>query len=57
LHKRGITAVLPTVMGEGRDPQPQAWIPGGDSWLDRSIAATRNASFPLLGLDPNDPRD
>ena len=26
-------------------------------WLDRSIAATRNAVYPLLGLDPDDPRD
>jgi acetoin utilization protein AcuC len=32
-------------------------MPGGESWLDRSIAATRNASYPLLGLDPHDPRD
>jgi acetoin utilization protein AcuC len=44
-------------MGEGRTPQLQLWQPGGDSWLDRAITATRTASFPLLGLDPDDPRD
>jgi acetoin utilization protein AcuC len=57
LRRRGVRAVLPEVMGEGRQPEPQLWVPGGESWLDRSIWATRNASFPLLGLDPADPRD
>ncbi|MFL6164147.1 MAG: acetoin utilization protein AcuC [Jatrophihabitantaceae bacterium] len=57
LRKSGVTAQLPRWMGEGRDPAPQPWNPGGESWLDRSIAATRAASFPLLGLDPDDPRD
>ena len=57
LRERGVTAALPRWMGEGRDPAPQPWNPGGESWLDRSIAATRLASFPLLGLDPHDPRD
>ncbi|MGX7678088.1 acetoin utilization protein AcuC [Jatrophihabitans sp. DSM 45814] len=57
LRRRGVTAKLPELMGEGRDPRPQQWLPGGESWLDRSIWATRDASFPLLGLDPNDPRD
>lgn len=57
LRARGVTATLPQWMGEGRDPSPQPWNPGGESWLDRSVAATRNASFPLLGLDPDDPRD
>ena len=28
-----------------------------EEWLDRAIAATRQAAFPLLGLDPHDPRD
>jgi acetoin utilization protein AcuC len=34
------------------------WSPGTtpDS-VDRSIAATRNAVFPLFGLDPMDARD
>ena len=40
--------------GRGPRPAPQPWMPGGESWLDRSIAATRDASFPLLGLDPDD---
>jgi acetoin utilization protein AcuC len=57
LRARGIRAELPRWMGEGREPSPQAWMPGGESWLDRSIAATRNASYPLFGLDPDDPRD
>jgi acetoin utilization protein AcuC len=57
LRRRGVTAQLPKLMGEGRAPDPQAWMPGGDSWLDRAIWATRDASYPLLGLDPNDPRD
>ncbi len=57
LRSRGVTATLPESMGEGRAPAPERWMPGGASWLDRSIWATRNASFPLLGLDPQDPRD
>ncbi len=57
LRRRGVSAELPRLMGEGRTPEPQLWMPGGESWLDRSIAATRDASFPLLGLDPKDPRD
>ncbi|MEO6701815.1 MAG: acetoin utilization protein AcuC [Jatrophihabitantaceae bacterium] len=57
LRRRGVSAKLPRWMGEGRSPSPQQWMPGGESWLDRSIAATRDASFPLLGLDPADPRD
>jgi acetoin utilization protein AcuC len=57
LRRRGVTADLPRAMGEGRTPAPQLWQPGGDSWLDRSIQATRDSSYPLLGLDPQDPRD
>jgi acetoin utilization protein AcuC len=57
LRARGVTGALPSHMGEGRTPQLQRWEPGGDSWLDRAIAATRAASYPLLGLDPDDPRD
>jgi acetoin utilization protein AcuC len=54
---RGARGDLPEVMGEGRVPHPIAWAPGGESWLDRAIGATRRAAFPLLGLDPDDPRD
>jgi acetoin utilization protein AcuC len=58
LRGRGVTASLPERMGEGAEPiQVQPWVPGGDSWLDRAVGATRAAVFPLLGLDPFDPRD
>jgi acetoin utilization protein AcuC len=57
LRERGITAKLPDTMGEGSAPRPRGWAPGGDTWLDRAIEATRVATFPLLGLDPLDPRD
>ncbi len=43
----------PERMGErSAPPDVRPWAPGGQSWLDRSIAATRQASFPALGLDP-----
>ena len=57
LRERGYRGALPATMGEGRTPNVQAWVPGGDSWLDRAIGATRREVFPLLGLDPDDPRD
>jgi acetoin utilization protein AcuC len=57
LRARGVLGELPRTMGEGRTPHATPWAPGGDSWLDRSIGATRRAAFPLLGLDPDDPRD
>ncbi|HEY3737142.1 MAG TPA: acetoin utilization protein AcuC [Jatrophihabitans sp.] len=57
LRARGATGALPTHMGEGRAPQVRPWEPSSESWLDRAIAATRACSYPLLGLDPDDPRD
>ena len=61
LREKGVTSSLPDRFGElpldRAAPAPGEWMPGGDSWLDRSIGATRNAVFPLLGLDPDDPRD
>jgi acetoin utilization protein AcuC len=48
---------LPETIGEGTTPRLQRWDPGGETFLDRSIAATRRGAFPLLGLDPDDPRD
>ncbi len=57
LRRRGARGELPDRMGEGRSPEPQPWQPGGESWLDRAIGATRRSVFPLLGLDPDDPRD
>ena len=58
-HLRGIgvRGALPSAMGEGRTPDRIPWAPGGDGWVDRAIGATRRAAFPLLGLDPDDPRD
>lgn len=56
-HLGGSGVTLPDTIGEGRRPAPQPWQPGGETFLDRSIAATRAAAFPLLGLDPDDPRD
>lgn len=43
-----------TTMTDGRVPGYRAWEQGYDpaSWLDRSIHATREAVFPLNGLDP-----
>jgi acetoin utilization protein AcuC len=57
LRSRGVRGDLPTTMGEGREIRVEPWLPGGDDWLDRAIGATRHAVFPLLGLDPDDPRD
>jgi acetoin utilization protein AcuC len=55
VRRRGVTAGLPTQMGEGREPRQQPWIPGGDTALDKAIWATRQTSYPLLGLDPYEP--
>jgi acetoin utilization protein AcuC len=42
-------------MTDGRDASYTDWSTGynPDTWLDRSIKATRDISFPLLGLDPS----
>ncbi|WP_375491611.1 acetoin utilization protein AcuC [uncultured Jatrophihabitans sp.] len=56
----GARGELPTAMGERPLPDVHPWEPGdaeSSSWLDSAIGATRRASFPLLGLDPDDPRD
>ncbi|MGH1563782.1 acetoin utilization protein AcuC [Mumia sp. DW29H23] len=44
----------PLRMTDGRSPSYRDWREGYDpaSWLDRQILATRNALFPLYGLDP-----
>jgi acetoin utilization protein AcuC len=58
LRERGVTVALPDHMGElDSAPVVAQWQPGGQSWLNRAIEATRVAGFPLLGLDPYDPRD
>ena len=60
---------LPQTMGDGGDVDFPAWDgPGGSlagtdgtdralERVDSAIIATRRAVFPLLGLDPEDPRD
>ena len=57
VRELGVHTPLPVSMGEGGTPDPRPWEPGGQSWLDRAIWASRHATFPLLGLDPDDPRD
>jgi acetoin utilization protein AcuC len=49
---RGMPA--PLSMTDGRQVNYRAWELGYDpaSWLDRSIMASRTATFPLNGLDP-----
>jgi acetoin utilization protein AcuC len=49
---------IPMTMGDDVDPTYTAWQPGdGGDAVDRAIVATRREVFPLLGLDPYDPRD
>jgi acetoin utilization protein AcuC len=47
--------VAPVRMTDGRDASYTDWSSGYNpgTWLDRAIKATRDASFPLLGLDPS----
>jgi acetoin utilization protein AcuC len=47
--------IAPLRMTDGRDASYVDWSAGynPDTWLDRAIHATREASFPLLGLDPS----
>jgi acetoin utilization protein AcuC len=46
--------IAPFRMTDGNDGSYVSWSTGynPDTWLDRSIKATRDVSFPLLGLDP-----
>jgi len=50
---------VPESMTDGTEPAYRPWTPGADApdAIDRAIMATRRAVFPLLGLDPADPRD
>jgi acetoin utilization protein AcuC len=57
LRRRGVRGELPATMGERPVGPVTPWMPGGEGWLDGAIGATRRAVFPLLGLDPDDPRD
>jgi acetoin utilization protein AcuC len=47
----------PTSMSDGADPQFEPWDGEHDRQVDASILQTRQAVFPLHGLDPDDPRD
>jgi acetoin utilization protein AcuC len=44
----------PTRLTDGREPAFEDWSDGSDpdSWLDRSIARTRDSVFALNGIDP-----
>jgi acetoin utilization protein AcuC len=59
VRARGLRTSPPTVMSEldGAAPDFEPWQPGGTGPLDRAVAATRAAVYPLHGLDPADPRD
>jgi acetoin utilization protein AcuC len=57
VREREVNVELPLTMGEGTTPRLVKWHPNSESWLDRTINATRHAVFPLWGLDPDDPRD
>ncbi len=51
---------VPETMTDGSTADYIAWQPAGTTGadaVDRAITATRNAVFPLFGLDPYDPRD
>jgi acetoin utilization protein AcuC len=56
--KRRPGRAVPESMTDGGSAAYKPWSPGTtpDS-VDRSISATRNAVFPLFGLDPMDARD
>ncbi len=48
----------PATMTDGGSVAYRQWQPGADpDAVDRAVTATRNAVFPLLWLDPLDPRD
>jgi acetoin utilization protein AcuC len=44
-------------MTDGSPATFEQWHPPGEGSVDRAIAATRDAVYPLHGLDPHDPRD
>ncbi len=49
---------VPETMTDMGTPTFTPWQPSGSpDAIDRAIVATRSAVFPLLGLDPLDPRD
>ncbi|KAB1927487.1 acetoin utilization protein AcuC [Micromonospora noduli] len=55
---RNLGREVPLRMTDDADPSYEPWQPTGEpNAVDRAIAATRKTVFPLLGLDPHDPRD
>ena len=50
-------ARCPREMTDGADAAYEPWGRAAATAVDRAILATRRAVFPLLGLDPHDPRD
>ncbi|WP_433356908.1 acetoin utilization protein AcuC [Micromonospora saelicesensis] len=55
---RSLGREVPLRMTDDADPSYEPWQPTGEpNAVDRAIAATRKTVFPLLGLDPHDPRD
>jgi acetoin utilization protein AcuC len=51
-------ARIPQLLTDGEPATYQPWEPSDEpDRVDRAIQATRNAVFPLHGLDPHDPRD
>lgn len=57
VRQRKLRAIAPTLMTEHGSVGYTPWEPGGRAAIDAAIQATRRASFPLIGLDPDDPRD
>ena len=55
--RRGLRIRPPTHMTEGGYTGFAPWDPVSESRVDRAVLRTRRASFPLFGLDPDDPRD
>ncbi|MGH3625183.1 MAG: acetoin utilization protein AcuC, partial [Sciscionella sp.] len=51
------SAALPVTMSDNEDPTFEPWEGTEEQPVDASIRDTREAVFPLHGLDPGDPRD
>ncbi|MEH1128825.1 acetoin utilization protein AcuC [Micromonospora sp. CPCC 206061] len=57
-HERCPRRDIPLRMTDDADTSHRPWQPEGEpDAVDRAIMGTRRAVFPLLGLDPYDPRD
>jgi acetoin utilization protein AcuC len=48
---------IPSTLTDKASTAYRPWQPGDGDSVDRAILATRQEVFPLLGLDPLDPRD